>query len=143
MPKKIEQPPPLEPATSDDFAEALKDGDALTVAAVLRRLGGLSAADCELLADHFVSEPSPLFPLRLQFVRRGRGRPTGDLLQKLHDKTRVKEVFSRALAESGKYEAAVQETVEKTKLSRTIVTGVLAAQTAKITDSSNSPNFRT
>jgi hypothetical protein len=130
MPTKIEQPTPLEPATSDDFAEALKNGDALAVGDVLRRMKGLGVGDCELLADLFVHEPSirELFPYRLRFVRSRVGRPTGDLLQKLHDKTRIKEIFSRALVKSGKYEAAVQETVEKTKLSRTMVTGALAAQ---------------
>jgi hypothetical protein len=133
MPKKIEQPAPLEPASSDDFAEALKNGDALAVGDVLRRMKGLGAGDCELLADLFFDEPSirKLFPYRLRFIRSRVGRPTGDLVQKLHDNTRIKEIFSHALAKSGKYEAAVQETVEKTKLSRTIVTGVLAAQKAK------------
>jgi hypothetical protein len=133
MPKKFQKPAPLEPATSDDFAEALKNGDALAVGDVLRRMKGLGAGDCELLADLFVDEPSirEIFPFRLRFVRSRVGRPTGDLLQKQHDKTRIEKIYSRAFAKSGKYEAAVQETVEKTKFSRTIVTGVLAAQKSK------------
>src|ERR1044071_7216196 len=125
MAKKIERPAPLEPATSDDFAQALKDGDASKVADVLLRLGCLGSGDCQLLADHVIGEPSPYFAFRLQFVRRRRGRPGRDALQKSFDKTRVKEIYLRAFAKYGKYEAAVQETMKKTKLSRTTVTGAL------------------
>jgi hypothetical protein len=131
MPPKFEKPAPLKPATSDDFAEALKDGNAQVVADVLCRLGRLSLSDCELLADHFVGKPSKLFPFRLKFVRGRRGRPAGDQFKKLQDDAKIKQVFDDEYAKTGKFEAAIKETMDKTKHKRTRVTAVVGEQKSK------------
>jgi len=130
MPQKFEKPAP-KTATSHDFAEALKDGNAQVVADVLYQLDGLSPSDCELLADHLVGKPSKLYPFRLEFVRSRRGRPAGDQFLKLHDDGKIKQAFYNALAKAGKYDAAIKETMDKTKHKRTRVTGVVAKQKSK------------
>jgi hypothetical protein len=126
MPQKFNRPAAATPATSDDFAEALTRGNAFEVADVLSRMRSLGPSDCNLLAEHFVGEPSPFFPLRLQFVRRRSGRPASDQLQKLHDNAKIKQLFSAAYAKGGKFESAVKDVMDKTGFSRTHVTGVLA-----------------
>jgi len=128
MPKKIEQPAPLEPATSDDFAEALNNGDAPAVADVLRRMKGLGAGDCELLADLFVDEPSvrELFPFRLEFVRSRRGKPR-DFLKRAAENTSIRWDFDYARKEYNSFEAAVAYVMAKKKLSRSRILRALAA----------------
>ena len=60
MPKKIEQPAPLWKLQLRmiSLGSSPENGDALAVGDVLRRMKGLGAGDCELLADLFVDEPS-------------------------------------------------------------------------------------
>ena len=128
MPKKIEQPAPLEPATSDDFAEALKCGDALAAADVLRRMKGLSAGDCELLADLFVDEPSirEIFPFLLKLIRSRPGKPR-DFLKKAAENTAIRWAVESARKEYGKNEAAVLHVMKTKKLSRQRIFRALAA----------------
>jgi hypothetical protein len=128
MPQEIEKPVPLEPATSDDFAEALKDGDALAVGHVLRRMKGLSAGDCELLADLLVDEPSirEIFPFRPKLVRGRRGKPR-DFLKRAAENTSIRWDFERAREEYKSFEAAVADVMKKRKLSRPRILRALAA----------------
>jgi hypothetical protein len=131
MPQKFNKPAPLKPATSDDLAKALIDGNLLEIADVLQRMGGLGPADCELLADHLIGEPSALFPFRFALVRRRRGRPAGDRLQKSHDDARIKQLFPLAYAKAGKFESAIKDVMDKTERSRTHVTDVLREEKSK------------
>lgn len=131
MPKKIEQPVPVEPANSDDFAEALRGGDASKVADVLLRMGGLSQGDCQLLADHLTDKPLPYFPFRLKFVSRRRGRPAGDALQTAYDNARIERAFRVAYAESGKYKSAVKQVMSELNFKRTRVTRVVGSRKSK------------
>jgi hypothetical protein len=128
MPTKIQQPAPLEPATSEDLAEALKVGDALAVGDVLRRMKGLGAGDCELLADLFVDEPSirEIFPFRPKFVRSRRGKPR-DFLKRAAENTSIRWDFERAREEYKSFEAAVADVMKKRKLSRPRILRALAA----------------
>jgi hypothetical protein len=119
MPKKIEQPAPLEPATSDDLAQALMCGDALAVGDVMRRMKGLGAGDCELLADLFVDEPSirHIFPFRLKLIRSRRGKP-GNYMKRMAENTRIQWAVEDALKEYKNLEAAVAHVMETKNLSR-------------------------
>jgi hypothetical protein len=128
MPKKIEQPAHLEPATSEDLADALAAGDALAVGAVLRRMKGLSAGDCELLADLLADEPSirEIFPFRLKFIRSRRGKPR-DFMKRAAENTRIRWDFERARKEYKSFEAAVADVMKKRKLSRARVLRAVAA----------------
>jgi hypothetical protein len=131
MPQKFDNPTPLKPATSDDLAKALIDGNLLEIADVLQRMGGLGPADCELLADHLIGEHSALFPFRFALVRRRRGRPAGDRLQKSHDDARIKQLFPLAYTKARKFESAIKTVMDKTKRSRTHVTDVLRGEKSK------------
>jgi hypothetical protein len=133
MPTKIEQPAPLEPATSDDFAEALSRGDAFEVANILRRLDALGPAELGVLADLLMDEPATrkLFRFGLKFVRRQGGRPSSDQMQKAYDDARIRDAFDRALAEFGKWEAAIQEAMKSTKFKRTRITEALKGHKPK------------
>jgi hypothetical protein len=128
MPKKFQKPAPLEPATSDDFAEALKNGDALAVGDVLRRMKGLGAGDCELLAGLFVDEPSirEIFPFRLELVRSRRGKPR-DFLKRAAENTAIRWAVEHARKEYKKTDAAVLHVMKTKKLSRTRIFRALAA----------------
>jgi hypothetical protein len=126
MPRKIKRPAPFKPATPEDLAEALKNGDSADVADVLHRSENLGSAECKLLAEHFVGNPSSFFPFRLEFVRRRRGRPS-DQFQNMHDYSKVKRTFPEMLVKNGKFNSAVDELAKKTAVKRSRATRFIKA----------------
>jgi hypothetical protein len=129
MPQKIAKPiipKPEKTATSDDLVEALVHGNPVETAAVLRRLEALERPELCVLAD--LLDGASAFPYKLRFVRRRRGKPSADYLQKQAEDFAIKRRFQIAFDKWGKYEAAVHEVVEQTKFSRTRVTGAVAAK---------------
>jgi hypothetical protein len=116
MPVKIEASPPGEPATSDEFFEAIALGDPKAAAEALRRMDSLGPMDLQLLADLLGGDPvhARLFPFILTLKRR-RGRPSKDLLKKRIDQARVARAVAFAYKESGSVKLAVATIKDRAK----------------------------
>ena len=111
-------------------------GDAKGAAEALRRVGKLGPLELEILADLLAGNPPlELYPYRLEFIRRRRGRPT-DYLKNVAENASITHAVERALAPhgtlenpNGYFDAAIEEVREhsKYKLSRSQITKALAA----------------
>jgi hypothetical protein len=115
MPTKIEASPPVEPATSAEFFEAIAVGNSKAAADLLRRMVGLGPGDVQLLADLLSGDPvhAKLFPFVLKLVRRRRGRPSKDLLKKSDDQARAARAVERVHRKSGSVKLAVATVKEE------------------------------
>jgi hypothetical protein len=115
MPVKIPPPSPAgEPATSEDFFEAIHHGDSEGAADALRRMDGLGPSDVQLLADLLSGDPvhANLFPFVLT-LRRRRGRPMKDLIKKKRDQARIARAVQRVHEKSGSLKLAVATIIKE------------------------------
>jgi len=129
MAQKFKKPPPVKLATSDEFMEALAQGNASKTEAILRRLNGLGPSELQFLADHFSGSGSQgfkkLIPYRLEFVKRQRG-VHADYLKKAVEDASIRRIYERARAKFGKYDTAIDEVKKATKLGRTRISRAIA-----------------
>jgi hypothetical protein len=122
MPKKLQLGPVGEPATSEEFFEAIAEGDSKKAADALRRIDQLGPSDLQLLADLISGDPAlaKLFPFRIKFARRTPGKPS-DKLAKSATAFQIARAVDHELTKCGKLEAAVETVGDRTGRSRATI----------------------
>jgi hypothetical protein len=127
MTTKKETESPRQPATSDDFFDAVAQGNTEEAVDVLRRLDRLGPMDLDLLADLISGDASStLFPYRFESKKRTAGKPSDPLARRavaLGFVRMIVQELERAheLTKIAKLESAINLVAERMKVSPSTV----------------------